>query len=77
MTPRMLTRQAAAEYCGISVRSLEREVAAGRLPMPVKLGNRDHWCRHALDKALDRITGSEQVPEYLADFEKRYAPKAA
>lgn len=73
---RMLLRKDAAAYCGISVPSLEREILAGRLPMPVKLGGRDHWCVKALDKALDRLTQGE-TPDYLREFEARYGSQAA
>jgi hypothetical protein len=35
----------------------EREVASGRLPMPVKLGSSEHWDRQALDDDLNRLSG--------------------
>lgn len=55
--PRMLRRPKAAAYCDLTVAEFEREVAAGRLPMPVTLGNSEHWSRVALDEALERISG--------------------
>lgn len=55
--PRMMTRGRAAHYCDLSEAEFEREVAAGRLPLPVKLGNRDHWSRVALDEALSSLAG--------------------
>jgi hypothetical protein len=33
------------------------EVYAGRLPMPIDLGDEDHWDRAMLDKYLDEIAG--------------------
>jgi hypothetical protein len=36
----------------------EREIADGRLPMPVKLGNHEHWSRAKLDAALDTLAGT-------------------
>lgn len=75
--PRMMRKATAARYCDLSEAAFEREINAGRLPCPVKLGNREHWCRNALDKALDRITGAEPLPDYLRDFEARYENKAA
>lgn len=57
--PRMMTRQRASHYCDLSEAEFEREVAAGRLPMPVKLGNRDHWSRRGLDDALDKLDNGE------------------
>ena len=55
--PRMMTRGRAAHYCDLSAAEFEREVAAGRLPLPVKLGKQDHWSRAALDEYLARIAG--------------------
>lgn len=54
--PRMLPRALAAAYCGLTTAGLEREVAAGRLPMPVQLDGEPHWCRRALDTSLDCLT---------------------
>lgn len=55
--PRMMTRTRAAHYCDLSEAEFEREVIAGRLPLPVRFGNRDHWSRVALDDSLSRIAG--------------------
>lgn len=55
--PTMMRRVTAAQYLDLSAAELEREVNAGRLPMPVKLGNTDHWSRTQLDEHLRRITG--------------------
>ncbi len=77
MTPRMMKRRTAAQYCDMSEAAFEREVAAGRLPMPVMLGSREHWCRLALDMALDRIVGREEMPDHLKEFEARYGSQAA
>jgi predicted DNA-binding transcriptional regulator AlpA len=54
----MMRRQLAARYCDLSVAEFEREVADGRLPMPVRLGNSEHWSKAALDAALERIAGA-------------------
>lgn len=75
--PRFMKRKTAAEYCDLSEIAFEREITAGRLPCPVMLGNREHWCRNALDKALDQLTGAEPLPEYRRKFEARYQDKAA
>ena len=56
--PRMMRRSTAAAYCDLTPSEFEREVASGRLPAGVKLGNSNHWCRIALDHHLSRITGS-------------------
>lgn len=75
--PRMMRRATAARYCDMSIAAFEREMLSGRLPMPVLLGGREHWCIKALDKALDQITGAAPIPDYLADFEARYGSQAA
>lgn len=63
--PRMMTRGRAAHYCDLSEAEFEREVSAGILPGPVKLGNRDHWSRTALDEYLDRLAG-ERAADWRA-----------
>jgi hypothetical protein len=55
--PRMMRRPTAAAYCDLSEAGLEREVAAGRLPLPVKLDGKDHWSRVTLDEYLARLAG--------------------
>ena len=59
--PRMMRRSTAAAYLDVSTAEFEREVAAGRLPMPVQFGNAEHWSREAIDTAIARMTG-EHVP---------------
>ena len=71
--PRMMKRATAAAYCDLSVASFEREIAAGRLPPPTTLGGREHWCRAALDKALDIITGGVPQADYREELKRRYA----
>jgi predicted DNA-binding transcriptional regulator AlpA len=44
-------------YCDLSVAEFEREIADGRLPMPVKLGNSEHWSKMGLDRALEQLAG--------------------
>lgn len=58
--PRMMRRSTAAAYCDLTGAEFEREVAAGRLPMPTRLGSDDHWSRVALDEALERLAGDRQ-----------------
>ena len=55
--PAMMTRQLAADYCCLSVAQFEREIVAGRLPNPVKLGGTEHWHRPTLDRYLEQIAG--------------------
>lgn len=75
--PRMMKRATAAAYCDLSERAFEREINAGRLPGPVTLGGREHWCKNALDRALDQLTGAQDVPEYRRKFLEKYGSKAA
>lgn len=70
--PRMLGRTMAAAYCGLTASKFEQEVSAARLPLPVKLGGEDHWCRQKLDEALDRLTGAG-----IPDWEKEQPGLAA
>lgn len=72
MIPRMMKRTTAAAYCDLSVAAFEREVAAGTLPMPVMLGNREHWCKNALDRALDALTGPDaRLPKWQRSQARR------
>lgn len=48
--PEMMVKRVAASYCGLSVETFEREIAAGRLPMGVHFGGRYRW-RKALEDA--------------------------
>ena len=41
--PEMMVKRVAASYCGLSVETFEREIAAGRLPMGVHFGGRYRW----------------------------------
>lgn len=53
--PRMMRKATAAAYCDLSVVAFEREVATGRLPMPIELAGQDRWSLAALDAALNQI----------------------
>jgi hypothetical protein len=55
--PGMMRRALAARYCDLTVAEFEREIADLRLPLPVKLGNHDHWSKVSLDKALAVLAG--------------------
>ncbi len=61
--PRMMKRATASAYCDLSAAEFEREVFAGRLPQPVKLGNSEHWSRIAIDEMLSRLSG-ESLPNW-------------
>jgi predicted DNA-binding transcriptional regulator AlpA len=53
----MMKRRTAAAYCDLSPAEFEREVNEGRLPLPIKLGDSEHWSRRKLDEALDALHG--------------------
>lgn len=55
--PRMMKKATAARYCDLTTPEFVREVACGKLPMAVILGNQEHWDRHQLDEDLNRLTG--------------------
>lgn len=57
--PAMMRRSLAASYCDLSAAEFEREVNEGRLPLPVMLGNSEHWSRRKLDEALDALHGGQ------------------
>ena len=64
--PRLMKRTTAALYCDLTVADFEREIAGGRLPMPVHFGGADHWSRSAIDDHLDRLTG-DKLPDWRAN----------
>ena len=74
-----MKRATAAAYCDMSESAFEREVLSGRFPAPFTVGGRDHWCRNALDRALDLITGGIQdgEPDYVREMREKYGTKAA
>ncbi len=77
--PQAMRRKTAAAYCDLSIHSFDKEVAAGRLPMPVKLGGMDHWHRQALDGALRYVFGDRNPndtdiePDYMRKLRARYS----
>jgi predicted DNA-binding transcriptional regulator AlpA len=57
LSPRGLSREAAAQYVGIGVGMFDRMVKGGRLPRPIRIGGRKVWDRCALDDAFDALGG--------------------
>lgn len=55
--PKLMKRGTAAAYCDLAPAKFLQEVAAGRLPSPVKVGGEDHWSRDLIDDDIARITG--------------------
>lgn len=76
--PALLLRKTVAEYLDMSEDSVIKEVSAGRLPAPFKIGGRDHWRRDAIDAAIARMTGGQtNLPSWEQEFMERYGPEAA
>jgi hypothetical protein len=63
--PEMMRQATAAAYCDATVAEFEREVATGRLPMPIDLCSGNRWRRSDLDAALGRLTG-DVLPDWRA-----------
>ncbi len=59
IAPRLLTREQAAAYCGLSTRGFTEWVRAGKMPGPI-LGT-TRWDRRAMDAVLDKASGLETV----------------
>jgi predicted DNA-binding transcriptional regulator AlpA len=78
--PRLLSREQAAAYCGLSANSFMAEVEAGTFPGPVALSTtrRRLWDRLGLDRALDsRLTGApEDRNARKAQWQQRQDRKA-
>lgn len=55
--PAMMRRATAAAYLELSVAAFEREIVAGTLPKPVRLGGKDAWSKRKLDEAIDILLG--------------------
>lgn len=74
--PALLLRKTVAEYLDMSEDSVIKEVSAGRLPAPFKIGGRDHWRRDAIDAAINQLTGGDAVPEYRKELMQRHGKAA-
>jgi predicted DNA-binding transcriptional regulator AlpA len=71
IAPRLLTRQQAAAYCGLSVSGFSQWVKTGRLPGPIRGTIR--WDRKAIDAGLDQASGLEATlqPSPLEEWKAR------
>jgi predicted DNA-binding transcriptional regulator AlpA len=56
LPPRGLSREAAAQYVGISTVNFDEMVEDGRMPKPKRIDSRKVWDRRALDLAFDALT---------------------
>lgn len=76
LSPRGLSREAAAQYVGVGVGMFDRLVKGGRMPRPIRIGGRKVWDRCALDRAFDALSGTvagepDHWTEYLKDVTAR------
>lgn len=65
LAPRYLSAQEAAFYTGVSVDTFLAEVKRGIWPQPFKRGKmatKATWDRKAIDAAIDRQSGIENLP---------------
>ena len=66
--PRLLSREQAAAYLGVSVTMLESRIG-DPFPAPIRMGGRKLYDRRALDKAVDSLSGVH--PQSAADEVRR------
>lgn len=70
--PRTMKRGTAAAYCDLTPTDFDREVTAGKLPLPFILGKDEHWSRVQLDEYLASLAGEggsdwrREQPAYAA-----------
>lgn len=58
--PRRMDSDMAAFYCGLSPTTFQREVDAGKMPCPHRVGARVVWDINDLDRAMDGGTIDNQ-----------------
>ena len=81
MTPRLLSRTAAAEYVGLSPNSFDARVKDDSLPQPIRLGKRTLYDLKALNAKLDIISGltpssstTDEIMEYINGLDTNEIP---
>ncbi len=55
LRPRLIDRQAAADYIGTGATKFDQMVEDGRMPRPKVIDRRKLWCVRALDAAADAL----------------------
>jgi hypothetical protein len=69
IAPRLLSREAAAEYLGMSAGHFDCHVA--RAVPPLRFGKRYLWDIKALDRFLDQQSGFSDAPEPVENLVER------
>lgn len=60
VVPRGLSREAAADYIGISTSKFDALVNDGRMPQPKRIDRRKIWDRLAVDRAFNELPGPDE-----------------
>lgn len=68
LTPRLLSRDEAAAYCGVGVELFEQTVAVNPLRC---FGSRKLWDIKALDRWLDRLSNLDDAPRSRPSLTER------
>jgi predicted DNA-binding transcriptional regulator AlpA len=58
MPRRLLNREEASVYVGLSARKFDQLVADGRMPKPTRIDGRTVWDIRKIDEAIDVLTGN-------------------
>lgn len=78
--PRLLSREEAARYVGVSSAVFDEEVKHGTWPPALRRGPRQGratWDRLALDRAADLASGLAEAPRGVTDPDVEDAERAA
>jgi predicted DNA-binding transcriptional regulator AlpA len=66
LPPRGISREAAAQYVGISPGKFDALVGDGRMPKPLQIDGRKVWDLRAVDRAFERLGGEADRNEWDA-----------
>jgi hypothetical protein len=69
MTPRLLSREAAAAYCGVSPNTFDEYIA--QKVLPIEIGRRNLWDIKALDRWLDHQSGLAHAARSADEWAER------
>lgn len=74
LTPRLLSRDLAAEYCGVAAPTFDEHI--GKAVPPVEIGRRRLWDIKALDRWLDERSGLVDALPQIDDAIARLGEKS-